>query len=194
MVRLLAVTAAVLLALVVMTLVVSALTSPRAALAVFVVAALAYLAWRALGKWVRGGTVLEVDLEKGVVEKPPSSPLERMLHRGAVVLSDVTDALDRAGEDDRITGVVVRLGNGGLGLGQAQELRQAVARFRAAGKRATAYAETFGESGRATVDYYLAAAFDEIHLQPMGSLSVEGMVARTPFLRSLFDRFGVTPD
>ncbi|MGH8945396.1 MAG: signal peptide peptidase SppA [Acidimicrobiia bacterium] len=192
--RLLAVTAAVLFILVLMTLVVSALSSPGAGLAVLVVAALAYLAWRALGKWVRRGTILEVDLENGVVEKPPSSPLERTLRRGAVVLRDVTDALDRAAEDERISGVVVRLGNGGIGLGQAQELREAVARFRAAGKSATAYAETFGESGRATVDYYLAAAFDEIHLQPMGSLSIEGMVARTPFLRSLFDRFGVTPD
>lgn len=192
--RLLAVTAAVLFILVVMTLVVSALSSPGAALAVFVVTALAYLARRALGKWVRRGTILEFDLENGVVEKPPSSPLERMLHRGAVVLRDVIDALDRATGDERISGVVVRLGNGGLGLGQAQELREAVARFRAAGKSAIAYAESFGESGRATVDYYLASAFDEIHLQPMGSLSIEGMVARTPFLRSLFDRFGVTPD
>jgi protease-4 len=192
--RLLAVVAAAIFTLVVMTIVVSALTSPVSALVVLAVAALAFLARRALGRRVRRGTTLEIDLDRGVVEKPPTSPLDRVLHRGAVVLRDVTDALDRAADDDRVNGVVVRLGNGGLGLAQTQEIRQAVGRFRASGKRAIAYAETFGESGRATIDYYLATAFEEIHLQPLGMLSVEGMVSRTPFLRSLLDRLGVVPD
>lgn len=192
--RLIAIVAGLLLTLVMTTLVVSALTSPVGALVVFGVAVLAYLAWRFYGKLVPRGTVLEVDLDSGVVEKAPSTPLERVLHQRAVVLRDVTDALDRAGDDRRVGGLVVRLGNGGLGLAQAQELREAVGRFRERGKRAVAYAETFGESGRATTDYYLAAAFDEIHLQPMGSVSVEGIVTRTPFLRSLLDKLGVIPD
>ncbi|MBW3666266.1 MAG: signal peptide peptidase SppA [Actinobacteria bacterium] len=192
--RLLAVFAAALFVLVVMTVVVSALTSPLSALTVLTVAALAFLGWRLLGRRVRRGTTLEIDLDNGVVEKPPSGPLERMLHQRAVVLRDVTDALDRAREDDRVTAVVVRLGNGGVGLAQAQEVREAVARFRASGKRAIAYAETFGEMGRGTIDYYLATAFEEIHLQPLGMVSIEGLVSRTPFLRGLLDRLGMTPD
>jgi len=192
--RLLAAAAAALFTLLVLTMVVSALTAPTSALVVLAVAAIAFLAWRAQGRRVRSGTTLEIDLDGGVVEKPPTSPLDRVLHRGTGVLRDVTDALDRAADDDRVIALVVRLGNGRLGLAQAQEIRQAVARFRASGKRAIAYAETFGETGRATIDYYLATAFEEIHLQPLGMLSVEGMVSRTPFLRSLLDRLGVVPD
>lgn len=192
--RLLALAAVVLFALILVTLVVAGLASPVAALVVLAVAAIAFLAWRMTAKRVKRGSVLEIDLDKGVVEKPPASPVERVLFRGAVVLRDVIDALDRAAGDARIEGVVARVGNGGLGLAQAQEIRDAVHRFREAGKRTVAYSETFGETGRATIDYYLATAFEEIHLQPVGSLSIEGMVSRTPFLRSLLDKLGVVPD
>lgn len=192
--RLLALVAAFLFVFVVLTLVVSALDFPLAALVVFTVAVLAYLAWRLATRRVRGGSVLEIDLDQGVVEKPPTSPLERMLLQGSVVVRDVADALDHAAGDARIRGVVVRLGNGGLGLAQAQEIRDAVRRFRESGKRAIAYADSFGESGRATIDYYLATAFDEIHLQPIGSVSIEGMVSRAPFLRTALDKLGVVPD
>ena len=192
--RLLAMTAGALFLAVLLTVLVSALAFPLAALVVFLVAALSFLAWRLVRKRVPRRSVLEIDLDKGVVEKPPTSPLERMLHQGAVVLRDVTDALDRAAGDDRVEGAVVRLGNGGLGLAQAQELRDAVARFRTSGKSAIAYADSFGESGWATIDYYLATAFEEILLQPVGGVSIEGIVSRAPFLRSLLDKLGVVPD
>jgi protease-4 len=67
-------------------------------------------------------------------------------------------------------------------------------RFGAAGKRTVAFAESFGEGGLATVDYYLATAFESIHLQPHGQVHVDGVVARVPFLRGLLDRVGVIPD
>lgn len=145
-------------------------------------------------KRVRRGTVLEIDLDQGVVEEPTQGPLGRYTNRGAVVLRDVTDALHRAERDDRIVGVVARLGNGNLGVGQAQELRDAVKRFGESGKRTVAFAESFGEGGLATVDYYLATAFAEIHLQPNGDVTAGGVVARVPFLRGLLDRVGIVPD
>jgi protease-4 len=67
-------------------------------------------------------------------------------------------------------------------------------RFRAAGKETVAFAESFGEGGLATVDYYLATAFERIHLQPHGQVHMDGVVARVPFLRGLLDRAGVIPD
>jgi protease-4 len=57
-----------------------------------------------------------------------------------------------------------------------------------------AFAESFGEGGLATVDYYLATAFERIHLQPHGQVHMDGVVARVPFLRGILDRVGVIPD
>ncbi|HET9204572.1 MAG TPA: signal peptide peptidase SppA [Acidimicrobiia bacterium] len=186
--------AVVLLALIVMMAVVSALTDLTGALIVLglilVLLALLGLARR----WVRRGTVLELDLDHGVREEPMSGALGRYINPGALVLRDVTDALARASGDDRVVGMVARLGNGQIGLGHAQELRDSIMRFRAAGKRTVAFAESFGEGGLATVDYYLATAFEEIHLQPHGQVHVTGVVARVPFLRGLLDRVSVFPD
>lgn len=187
-------TASLVLLLIVLTLIVTALDQPIGAIAVLGLALLALLAARVVTRRVRRGTVLEIDLENGVVEQPPSHPVSRLLNREAVVLRDVTNALARARDDDRIVGLVARLGNGGIALAQAQEIRDAVYRFRESGKRTVAFAETFGETRLAINDYYLATAFEEVHLQPMGNLSIEGVVSRVPFLRDLLDRIGVTPD
>lgn len=146
-----------------------------------------------LRRRVPGGTVLEIDLDGGVVERAGSDPVSRAMHRHAVTVRDFVDAMHRGAGDHRITGVIVRLGNAGISVAHAQELRDAVHSFRSAGKRAIAFAEVFGESGSALVDYYLAAAFDEIHLQPRALASIEGLVAQSPFLRGLFDLVGMVP-
>ena len=140
------------------------------------------------------GSVIEIDMDGGVVETRGSDPITRAMTRGAVTLRDVVDALDRGADDSRISGLVVRLGNSGIEIGHAQELRDAIHRFRRADKKTVAFAEAFGESGTATVDYYLAAAFETIYLQSMGQLSMQGLVARSQFLRGVFDKLGLTPD
>ncbi len=158
------------------------------------VALVASLVARRLARRVKRGTVLELDLDSGVVESHGTDPVSRALTREAVVVRDIVDALDRAAGDDRITAVVARLGNGNIQLAHAQEIRDAVARFRASGKTAFAFAETFGESGQATIDYYLASAFSEIHLMPLGELSITGLLAKGRFIRDLLDKLGVVVD
>lgn len=187
-------TALFILLLIVLTLVVSALDQPLGAAAVLGFTLIVALVGRLVSRRVPRGTVIELDLDHGVIEKPPSDLPDRIFSRGAVVMRDVTDALNRATEDDRIVGLVARLGNGGLTVAQAQELRDAVARFRVSGKRAVAFSESFGESSLAIADYYLAAAFDEIHMLPMGTVAVQGVASRTPFLKGLFERLGIHPD
>jgi protease IV len=190
----LALAAVVLLALIVTVAAVSALADLTGALIVLALTLVLLAVTGLARRWVRGGTVLELDLDHGVREEPMSGALGRYINPGALVLRDVTDALDRASADDRVVGLIARLGNGQIGLAHAQELRDSIARVRAAGKRTLAFAESFGEGRLATVDYYLATAFEEIHLQPHGDIHVSGMVARVPFLRGLLDRAGVIPD
>ena len=98
----------------------------------------------------------------------------------APTFTDVILALDRAGRDPRVKGLLAQLSGDGPGLAQTQELRAALARFRAQGKFAYAYADSFGEFGPGTRGYYLATAFEQIHLQPIGSLGLTGILIETP--------------
>ncbi len=135
--------------------------------------------------------IVELDLTQGIAEGPPTDPLNAVLTRHKVRLGDVLDGLRRAGEDDRVQGLIAKVGGQHIGLATVQELREAIGRFRAAGKLAYAWAESFGEFGQGNSPYYLATAFDRIYLQPSGSLGLTGVIVEQVFLRSALDKIGV---
>ena len=106
-------------------------------------------------------------------------------------MTDTVLALDAAAGDPRVAGILVRLAETEHGLAVAQELRDAVRRFRAGGKYAIAYADTFGELGSGNEGYYLATAFDEIELQQIGLVGLTGIAAQVPLARDLLASLGV---
>jgi protease-4 len=137
--------------------------------------------------------LLELDLTRGVVETPPGSPLRAPGTRQVPVLQALLDALGRAAEDRHVAGLVAHIGQRPISLAHAGELRDAVRRFRASGKPAVAWTESFGELTAGNVGYHLARAFEEIWLQPSGDLGLTGVSARAVFLRDALDRIGVEP-
>jgi protease IV len=137
--------------------------------------------------------VLEVDLDMPLVEDVPTDPLAQALREEVVVIRDVVAALEMAKRDDRVAGLVARIGDGSGGVAQVQELRDLVAGFRAEGKFAIAYADSFGEFGPGTLGYYLATAFDEIRVSPTGTVGLTGLIAEQPFVREALAKLGLTP-
>lgn len=109
-------------------------------------------------------------------------------------MREVTAALATAQDDDRVKAVVATLRGGALNMAHLYELRQAVQEFRASGKPAYFYVTSFAEQGQGIGSYYLAAAFDEIWMQPVGALSIPGMKAEVPYARGLLEKVGVVPD
>jgi protease-4 len=142
------------------------------------------------GKHVPGKTVLEVNLEGGLVEDIPDDPVAKALMKDKTVVRDVVDAIDRGGNDSRVVGLVARLGRR-MGIAQAQEIREAVQRFRSKGKFTVAYAETFGEFQSAGNSYYLATAFDEIYMQPSGAVGLAGILLESPFAKNTLAKLGL---
>jgi protease IV len=138
-------------------------------------------------------TVLSLDIGAGFSDAAPSGALSQLLAPARPPLKDVLDALEKAGGDARVKGLVARIGDGEMGLSQAQELRDAIAAFRAKGKRAVAYSDSFGEFSSGTRSYYLASSFDEIWLQPHGLVGLIGLRAEEPFFRGTLDLLGVVP-
>ncbi|TCC21821.1 signal peptide peptidase SppA [Kribbella speibonae] len=139
------------------------------------------------------GTLLELDLTRGVLETPPASPVAAFRARHLPTLRELVGALRKGARDDGVVGVVAHIGGNRLSLAQVQELREAVADFRTSGKAAVAWTESFGEAGQGTVPYYLATAFDEIWLQPSGDLAITGVSVQAVFIRGALDKAGVIP-
>jgi protease IV len=138
---------------------------------------------------IAADTVLRLDLDKAVTEQP--QPFGQFFDGQTTAFTTVLTALKRGADDGRVKGLVARTGNVTLGLGQVQELRDAIKAFRAKGKFAYAFGETFGEISGGTRSYYLASAFDQIWLQPTGSLGLVGLHAEIPFFKGTLDKIGV---
>jgi len=146
-----------------------------------------------LAPGIPDNTLLEIDFEQPIIEYAPSDPLRDALGGRKPRLRSLTAAIEMAARDDRVTGLVARVGNGPMGLATIQELRDAIIAFRAAGKPAVAWAETFGEGSAGNGPYYLATAFDEIYLQPSGDVGFTGLMMETPFVRGTLDKLEITP-
>lgn len=159
-----------------------------AAVAVLVVGGLSSGSGRVASK-----TVLEIDLEQGLEEVVADDPIAEALGGRRIGVVDFVLALERAAKDERVVGLVARVGSAPMGLARHQEIRDAILAFRKSGKFAVAWSETMGEFGSGTGAYYLATGFDEIYLQPSGDIGFTGLMYESPFLKGTFDKLGIVP-
>ncbi len=137
--------------------------------------------------------VLELDLSKGLVEHRPHDPVALLMTEDTPTLRDVLDALKKGEKDERVKGLFANLSHVPLSPAHIQELRDAVVSFRKSGKKAVAFADSFGELAPANGAYYLATAFDEIYMQPSGDVGLYGIAIESAFARELFDKVGIQP-
>jgi len=154
------------------------------------------IAWRVLvppAPGIASSTILSLELGQSLAEASPADPYAKLFFEETPSLRDVLDALQRAGDDPRIKGVFARIASDEAATATVQELREAIAAFRAKGKFAIAFADTFGEFSPGNRAYYLATAFDEVWLQPLGTVGLTGLRVESPFFRGTLDKLGVEP-
>ncbi len=137
--------------------------------------------------------VLTLNLKGNLSEGYTEKSLMHIFHPQEIVLHDLIEKLEQAAVDPLVKGLFVRLDNTALGIAKIQELHTALKKFRASGKFAVAHTDTFGEVFNGTKEYYTASGFDEICLQPMGSLNFVGLSMEMPFARKLLDELGIEP-
>ncbi|MCS7078474.1 MAG: signal peptide peptidase SppA [Chloracidobacterium sp.] len=147
---------------------------------------------------VRDKTILVFDLSTTISDVAPSEDgrnidVQRFLRGGSgriLPLSTALDCLDKAAADKRIVGLYLHgnLQSEGYGSGFAalREIREALLRFKAAGKPIYAYNETYSER-----DYYLASVADKIFLNPFGSIEMNGLASEVMFLGEALKKYGV---
>ena len=134
--------------------------------------------------------VLTLDIDGGLVEANPQPSVLEALSEPVPTLQDIVQTLELARQDARVKGIAVHIEQGSYGVAALQELRDAISKFRRSGKFAYLYSDTLGNSP-SMGEYWLATAFDQIWLQPLGELAITGFSAEIPFAKDLLDKFGV---
>ena len=131
--------------------------------------------------------------EGEIVEQSSGDPLQRAFQeaRGQghaeTLLWDLTDSIRAAAKDRRIPVVAIDLEKlDGAGQPTLEELARALHEFRAAGKKVIAYGNEMTQER-----YYLAAQADEIYLDPMGFVLLDGYARYRMFFKEALDKLGV---
>ena len=81
------------------------------------------------------------------------------------------------------------MGQAGFGLAQCEEIRQAVDRIKASGKKVYAHADSLS-----MMNYALLSGVSSVNVVPTGDVWVIGFNAESPYVRGLLDKIGVKPD
>ena len=137
--------------------------------------------------------ILEVDLERRLVEYVPDDPVARIVSGRPPTMLNLIEALQRASTDHHVVGLIARVGEAGLPLADIQEIRDAVIAFRHSGKPAIAYAETFGEERKPTARITSPPPSTRFTSNPPANVGLAGLMAETPFLRGTLDKLGFVP-
>jgi protease-4 len=105
-----------------------------------------------------------------------------------VQLRDLLRALESARTDRHVERVLLRTDRMAFsGYASLREVSDAIARLRGAGKQVVAFGENFDQA-----QYLLAVQADEVYLDPMGGVLLEGLGRYRPYFREgLEDKLGV---
>ncbi|MBD3257252.1 hypothetical protein GF377_02375, partial [candidate division GN15 bacterium] len=125
---------------------------------------------------------LSMGIRGGLAENPPRP----VFGHGGTAFAEVLLAVYRAADDPSIGEMHLSLRGLRIGLGQAQELRQALEYFRSRGKRIVCHLSSPNNIG-----YYVASAADSILIPPVSQLRLVGLRAELTFYGATLDKVGV---
>ena len=134
--------------------------------------------------------VLELDLRSGLTDQVSTNPFSAFGGSSLSVVG-IVDTLAQAEKDAQVKVLLLRLPEGGLAPAAADEIRQAVRRFRASGKPVIAHSQGFQPVGTVISSYMVGAAASELWMQNTASFQATGFSADSVFLGRAFDRYGV---
>jgi len=139
-------------------------------------------------------TVLELDLRDGLTDQEPINPFAAFGGGGGLSVMTVVDTLAQAEKDKAVKGLLIRLPEGGMSPAAADEVRQAVRRFRAAGKPVIAHSQGFIPVGAVVSSYMVGASASELWMQNTASFGATGLASDELFLGRALDKYGVRAD
>jgi protease-4 len=127
------------------------------------------------------------DLTGPLLEKP--ADFSFFGSDAGLTLRSLIDRLELARHDTSVRGVLITLGDGGLNLSQALELRTELNSLRRDGKRTFVYADSYD-----TTSYLAACGATDICMMQGGDIMVPGVGFEMMFAKGLLDKVGVKAD
>ena len=138
-------------------------------------------------------TALVIEPKGKLVEQLTAKTVGSLIDeaRGAgiveTLLKDVIDAIDAAKDDDRVQLLVLDLNSfSGAGLTKLQDMAEAITNFKTSGKKVIAIADFYGQDA-----YYLAAHADEVIVNEMGEILIEGFGRGRMYFKEGIDKLGL---
>jgi len=132
---------------------------------------------------------LQINLGGTIPEYNPSDPFEEYIRGTSLDLMKIRQCLKMAEVDNRIKGVVLKIGFLTTGYAKLDEIHQLIKKFRTSGKKIYAHFD-YG----LTRDYYLASVCDSIYISPGGTLFLTGVAAEVTFYKGLLNKIGIEAD
>jgi protease-4 len=152
---------------------------------------------RDTGPIVKDKSVLVFDLSLNISDTEPNASTSEALEdvlvgddSNNITLRTVLNSINNAAKDKRIVAIYLdgskSSGMGGSGFASLKEVREALERFKASGKKIIAYDVEFNKS-----QYYLSSVADTVILNPMGSVQINGFSSVPLFYTGALEKFGI---
>lgn len=138
---------------------------------------------------IQDRSILYIDLSKEVTDRPTVGNIFDELQGGSLqtlAVNNTVLALDAATKDKRIEGAYIYCGGGSAGQAQAQEIINALKRFKQADKWVYAYGDNYTQD-----NYFIASVADSVFLNPIGGVDLHGLSATTLYFRQLLEKVGI---
>ena len=136
-------------------------------------------------KPVDTGTYIELTLSDEIAESRVITPFDI---KKEINFYGILKNLEKAENDPRVEGLILKLDSVGLSRGQAEEFTAKIKEFKKSGKKIYAYAPSFTNQ-----NYVIASAADKIIMpKTMGAMSeIKGYFMEVPYYKTLGDKIGV---
>lgn len=136
-------------------------------------------------------SILLIDMKTHFSEQPRENSLAFLSGTSGynAGLYDVVHSLDYAKTDDKIKGLVLKLGPSPNGWATLQQLREAIFEFKKSGKFVYAYGENITQGA-----YYVATSADSVFLNPVGDMELHGFATVLMFFKGALDKLEVQPE
>ena len=136
-------------------------------------------------------SVLVFDLSTQIRDSKPAVNLAQAFSskkQEIITLRRVLQSIEQATKDDRIVAIFLdgRKGGGSNGYATMEEVRTTLENFKAAGKKIIAYDVTLSER-----EYYLSSLADEVIVNPMGMMELNGLSSKQMFFKGALEKYGV---